>query len=96
MSYERLIKEIIRAVSSHFNYTEPPSIVTVVKVYSSSADVRYTFQDEEGEIHNVIDRKVPILKPCYGNVDLNLKRGDKVMLVYNGGSAANAYIIGKL
>lgn len=92
-----LAQEVVRLCKNHFNNAEPPAIVTVTKVYTNSADVKYSFVDPEtGETQNIIDRKVPILKPCYTGSSLNLKAGDEVMLVYNGGNAANAYIIGKL
>lgn len=93
---EQLLKELKRAMDPHYNKTEPPSIVTVVKVYSNSADVKYTFKAEDGTIQNVVDRKVPILKSCWESGTLTLHPGDEVMLAYVGGSASNAYIIGKL
>lgn len=91
-----LDEEILRLCKNHFNHVEPPLVATVTKVYSKSADVKFTGVDDEGKAINVPLRNTPILKLCYGNETLNLKAGDEVMLIFQGGSVANAYIVGKL
>jgi len=91
-----LAQEIIRLCKNYFNNVEPAKVVTVTKVYSNSADIKYSIVDDDENTQTLSDRKVPILKSCYGSDSLNLKAGDKVLLIYEGGSILNPYIIGKL
>ena len=91
-----LAQEIIRLCKNYFNNVEPPMIATVTRVYTDSADVKYSFEDAEGTIQTIVDRKVPVLKPAYGTGTINLETGNKVMLIFEGGSIASAYIVGKL
>jgi hypothetical protein len=90
------LEEIKRAMDPHFNYSEPPMIAKVTRVYTGSADVKYSFVDAEGTTQTIVDRKVPVIKPAYGTGSINLTVGDKVMLIFEGGSIASAYIVGKL
>lgn len=91
-----LDQEIIRLCKTHFNNTEPPTIATVTKVNSTTADVKHVIYDEEGTLQNIIDRDIPIVKPVYGDTSLNLEIGDKVLLCFVGGTESNPYIVGKV